>query len=380
MSSNTLAQDEAPLILTSSDVAHLLKDDSADARLDVLNKVSNHYNGKKFGENERAVAEQIFRLLMKDAHLKVRENLAQRIRENPEIPRDIILHLANDHERVSLPVLEASQVLSDADLVNIIDSSREVSKLMAISKRDTVSGRVTDALVETNYPDVISSVVSNEGATISQRTFEKVIDDFSRERQVMDSIVSRAHLPIAVVEKLINHATEAVAGELKKKYKLTDEQIRKDTSGTREDTTLRMLELEDDPAAIGALVEQMASEGRLTPSIIMTALCRGQHYFFTAALANLAHIPLHNAEKLVKDKGELGFRALYERTEMPESMFHAVRLLLHVVQEVSETDAMPGSLLYANRLVERLLAHAGNQEVQNLPYIMALVRQNVVRN
>ena len=84
-----------------------------------------------------------------------------------------------------------------------------------------------------------------------------------------------------------------------------------------------------------------------------------------------------NAEKLIFDKGGLGFKAIYERTEMPESLFEAVRLLLRVVQELDGDEALPGSLLYANRVVERLLAHAGDEEIQNLPYIMALVRQNV---
>jgi uncharacterized protein (DUF2336 family) len=379
MTANTARDDIGPVILTQNDVARLLKDDSPESRLDVLDKVSHHYNGKNFAEREREVAEQIFRLLMKDAHLKVRESLAQRIRENPEIPRDIVLHLAQDHERVSLPVLEASQVLSDADLMNIIDSSREVSKLIAISKRPAVSDRVSDALVETNYPDVVTSLVSNEGAAITERTYDKIIDEYSRDSAVMESVVGRAHLPVAVVEKLINHATEQVASELKKKYKLTDEQIRKDTAGTREDTTLKLLVHEDDPEAIEALVTQMANEQRLTPSIIMTALCRGQHHFFVAALAKLAGIPSANAHKLVSDKGELGFKALYERTEMPESMFQAVRLLLQVVQDLGDSEAVPGSLLYANRAVERLLALAGNQEVDNLPYLMALIRQNVSR-
>lgn len=380
MTLDNTADYDGPIILTSSDVDRLLKDDSAESRMDVLEKVSQHYNDKRFADREREVAEQIFRLLMKDAHLKVRENLAQRIRENPDIPRDIVLHLAADHERVSLPVLEASQVLSDADLVNIIESSREVSKLMAISKRSAVSGRVSEALVETSYPDVVSALVENEGATISTRTYDKIVEEFAREPQVMESIVSRAHLPVAVVEKLITHATEAVAGELKQKYKLNDEQLRKETAGTREDTTLKILEQENNPEAISALVEQMGQEGRLTPSIIMTALCRGQHFFFVAALATLANIPTLNAQKLVQDKGDLGFKALYERTEMPESMFEAVKLLLRVVQELEGGEAIPGSLLYANRAVERLLALTGNQDVPNLAYLMALIRQNVTRH
>jgi hypothetical protein len=41
---------------------------------------------------------------------------------------------------------------------------------------------------------------------------------------------------------------------------------------------------------------------------------------------------------------------------------------------------VPGSLLYANRAVERMLAAAGNREIENMAYLMALVRQNVHRS
>jgi len=92
-------------ILTASDVERLLKDDSADSRVSVLEKVSKHYNADNFGERERDIAEQIFRLLMKDTVVRVRETLSERIRENPNIPRDIVFHMANDVDSVALPVL-----------------------------------------------------------------------------------------------------------------------------------------------------------------------------------------------------------------------------------------------------------------------------------
>jgi uncharacterized protein (DUF2336 family) len=377
---NTTPKPEATSILTAADVDALLKDDSTDSRIEVLDKISLQYNMQKFSHREREVAEQIFRLIMKDTQMQVREMLSQRICNNPDIPRDIALHLALDHDRVAVPIIEISEVLSDADLVKIIDSSRDVSKLLAISRRPSVSERVSDALVDTSYPNVISALLDNQKAEISERVLAHIADTYAHEPQVIQSMVDRMRLPVTVVERLVAHVTESVAQELKKKYKLTDAQIRKETTGAREDVTLTLLSQEHDPAMIEALVKQLMDEKRLTPSLVMTALCRGQRYFFVYAMAQLAHIPAKNVEKLITDKGGIGFRALYDRTEMPASMFEAIQILLRVVQDLEGSEVIPGSLLYANRVVERMLQLTGDRDVENMPYLIALVRQNIQRH
>jgi uncharacterized protein (DUF2336 family) len=145
------------VILTPMDVQRLLNDDSSDSRASVLEKIALNYNGDQFKGRERDIAEQVFRLLMKDVALRVRETLAERIKDNINVPRDIMLHLANDVESVANPVLIHSKVLSDADLVSIVEKSHDMGKLLAITKRDAVSPRVSEALVETRYAQVMAS-------------------------------------------------------------------------------------------------------------------------------------------------------------------------------------------------------------------------------
>jgi uncharacterized protein (DUF2336 family) len=363
------------MILTKADVERLLVDHSPESRLDVLEKVGGNYNGAKFAEREREIAEQIFRLLMKDATLHVREELTKVIRANPSVPRDIVLHLAQDHERVALPILEVTEVLSDADFVNIIESSRELSKLMVISRRPKVSERVSTALVETNYPQIVTSLVQNPGATIGERTLQKIIDDFSSELHVMDAMVSRSHLPLSIVEKLIHRASEEVAAELKAKYHLGDAQMAQDTQHARDESILKLLASKPSVQDLEMLVAAMAGEKRLSPSIIVTALCRGYLNFFRVAMARLSNVPTVNATKLLSDRGGLGMQALYVRAALPQSMYEAMRLLVMVAHDLEQEKVPPGTTLYGNRMVEQLLAMAGDREIENLPYLMALIRQ-----
>ncbi|MBX9726653.1 MAG: DUF2336 domain-containing protein, partial [Rickettsiales bacterium] len=174
------------VILTPMDVQRLLHDDSPDSRASVLEKIALNYNDENFQGRERDIAEQVFRLLMKDVALRVRETLADRIKDNVNVPRDIVLHLANDVESVANPVLIHSKVLSDADLVSIVEKSHDMGKLVAISKREVVSLRVSDALVETRYAQVMSSLLSNDGASLTDRAFEKIAEDFRNDSAVME--------------------------------------------------------------------------------------------------------------------------------------------------------------------------------------------------
>ena len=93
------------IMLSRDDVDRLLHDDSPESRGAVLEKVATHYNSHELRENEQLIAEHIFRLLMKDTSTRVRATLADRMKENSQVPRDIILQLANDVEPVASPVL-----------------------------------------------------------------------------------------------------------------------------------------------------------------------------------------------------------------------------------------------------------------------------------
>jgi uncharacterized protein (DUF2336 family) len=377
--STSTASASMDVILTPMDVERLLHDDSPDSRASVLEKIALNYNQEHFRGRERDIAEQVFRLLMKDVALRVRETLAERIKDNVNIPRDIVLHLANDVESVANPVLIHSKVLSDADLVSIVEKSHDMGKLLAISKREVVSLRVSDALVETRYAQVMTSLLSNDGASLSDRAFERIAEDFRNDSEVIAALSQKPKLPITVVERIITQVSAAVAQELKAQYNLTDKELARDTAHAREDFMVRLLEhnLHDDE--IEALVSQMAAQDRLTPSIVMTALCRGQLTFFTMAMANFAGISVVNAKKLIADRGEHGFNGLYMKSGLPETMMDAMRLLLRAVQDMAGDSAIPGSMLYANRLAERVIVSAGSQQIEYLPYFIALVRQNQQR-
>ncbi len=373
MLSNDALKQNTPVYLSQQDVDFLLNDNSSDSRINVLEKISRQYTEGVFRQQELLYAEQIFRVLMRDTELRVRETLSQRLHDNPTIPRDIILHMAHDVEQVAIPVLEASQVLSDADLIHIIETSRELSKLIAVSKRESISGRVSDQLVETMYPQVVKSLLHNAGATITEPLYDKIIKEFAREDDITAAMVHRIGLPLSVAEKLVKHVSGALADELYRLYKVPTRQAAEEA---HEAVTLNLMTYKQSDEELEKTITHMIAFDRLTPSIILSSLCRGYLNFFEISLAKLAHIPKANARKLIHDKGPLGFKALYDKTGLPESMFEAVRIVLQVVETMDKEGKKPASSVYINDLVERTLHLAQGKDIENLPYLIALIRQS----
>ena len=85
----------APATMTSalskSDVVRLLTDSSPETRADVAAKVAREVDGRALTAEERAIAEDILRAMSKDAATRVRQALAEELKESPRLPPDLAL-------------------------------------------------------------------------------------------------------------------------------------------------------------------------------------------------------------------------------------------------------------------------------------------------
>ncbi len=365
------------LALSPEDIRRLLEDGSSQTRVEITNKIANAYGSAALHQSEFKVAEQIFRLLVRDTEVRVRSALSQHIKESKVIPRDIVMVLARDVEQVSLPVLECSEVLTDNDLVELVRATQNVSRHLAISRRREISQLVTGVLLRTNNNQVTETLVGNNGADIAEEELAMIIEQNHDNAGMMEALSARPRLPISTVEKLVSIVSESLAVKLKEKYHvLPASTISEEVESTRETETLQLVKNVEDDAELDKLVAQMHSSDRLSPSMILGALCQGNFSFFEASLARMSNIPIANARTLLNDKGDLGFRGLYNKSGLPETMLPAVRLLFRVVRELAETGEKPGKARYANRIVEKILHYSETQPIDNLAYIIALVRRS----
>ncbi len=366
--------DEFSVALSEKDVERLLSEKTPDVRIDVLKKVAEGHAGRKYNAYEFAIAEQILRICVKDTEVTVREALAERLKNNPYVPHDIISALAKDIESVALPILANSKVLTDYDLVTIIRHNN-MTKSTAIADRKSISSEVSTALVATRNSEIVSKLAKNPEASIPENLYQEIIRDYGKNVDLMRTISERPHLPVTIMEKVISLVSDSVGGSLRDKLGVSYVSVAADTEKTREVATLKLLDGKHSHHDAEKLVDQLRAFGRLTPSIILTSLCRGNLYFFETSLARLSNIPARNAQLLIHDKGGLGFKALYTKADLPDKFFPACKLLLEVVADAKRGERQLTGGAYANDVVQKLLAKASGKNIDNLSYIIALIRQ-----
>ena len=340
-------------ILTIDEAKKFLSNPSTGHRTEMAAKLGGQLSHGKLTKEERTIAEDIFRLMVKDAEVRVRKALADSLKESPLVPHDIALSLATDVNEVSIPVIESSIVLSDEDLISIIDS-RGAQAQNAVARRVYVSETVSDALIATENEDVIATLISNDGADISVPSMETVLDRYGDNEKINTPMVQRGNLPVEVSERLVHLVSEQLREHLVTHQELPDDIASDLILASRERATISLLEPGNNSFDVIALVNQLEKNQRLTPTIILRALWLGDMAFFETAMAKKAGVPVANAYQLIHDKGDKSLVRLFLKTGMPEKSIPMVRAALDITEETFETGS-DDRALFQQKMIERLL-------------------------
>lgn len=356
--------------LTNDDIRRLVKGENDEDRAMAARKICRRMDAASLTEVERTAARDILDLIARDAAELVRRAMSITLRQSPNLPRDIARKLAADVDSVATPVLETSPVLTDEDLLVVLQTA-ETTKRCAIAGRSRVAPIVVHEILDSGDDAAVSVAASNDGAEFDDAAYQRAFTEFCENSGVMDAFVARSQLPLSVTERLIAHVSDVALNRLVKTHALPPQLAVELSEGARERATLDLVDqagLAHDPKHF---VQQLRLNSRLTPSLILRALLRGHIAFVEHAFAELAGVTHSRAWLLVHDAGPLGLRAVYDRTGMPSRLYPAVRAALDVYHgmEIPQDDA--GRAHFRRALAERAITRFQGIPEEDLDYVMS---------
>lgn len=353
---------EALTKLTQKDVDLLLNNPSVDVRSSTARKVSEQYQLKSLTQKEKQIAEDIFRLITNDVEIQVREELAESLKTCTFLPYDIVQKIIFDVAAVAVPMIQYSEVISDEDLITILQTKDE-EKQCAVAKRHRISPMVCDHLIEESDKTPVIILIGNQGADISEYSYNKLLDKFEACDEIHEPILMRAKVPVAILEKVITKISDELRKQLLTRHDLPVNVITTLVTQTREKAILNLSETSTEED-VRTLVIHLHNVDRLTPNLILRSVCVGDMKFFEYALAIKAGIPIRNARILIYDSGPLGLERLYEEAELPPEMFPAVRLAVRTFREMLEETEDGYRDHFQRRMIERLLMLFDSNQIQ----------------
>jgi uncharacterized protein (DUF2336 family) len=326
---------------------------------------------------ERETALAIIEKLVRDVDQEVREALAIHVARCAILPPTLARRIAEDVEAVALPFIRVSPALSDADLIAIISSGGD-AKWIAVAKRPSVSGGVSNALIGTGSEIVVTALLQNDGAVISEPGYHGIMDGFGENPAVQGLMAERPSLPLTVTERLIQIASEGLRARLVEKHALPPVIVAELLRQARERALLHGAVALPRAFDVDAFVHRLAAKGELTPTLLMRTLCLGDVRFFEVGMAVLAGIAVPSAVELIADQGPLGFKALYEKTGLPSELFRAFKAALEVLGEMKIGDHDGWSPAQAQAILDRMLREYDEACPADLEHLMSQISRGML--
>jgi uncharacterized protein (DUF2336 family) len=131
--------------------------------------------------------------------------------------------------------------------------------------------------------------------------------------------------------------------------------------------------------ALQRMVTQMDHNGRLTPTLMLRALCTGDIGFFEVAMAVKGDVPLENAQMLIHDRGRHGLAALYRKAAMPERLLPAIRAAVDVVAETGFDGNARDLERFRARIISRVLTCVSFLDPEDADFLLDKLGDILVR-
>lgn len=360
--------------LSAQDVQSLLANPAPEQRARVVSQLAIDIDSGRLSVSEWQLALDIMRAMAADAEVMVRRAVAASMKSSENLPHEIALRLARDDISVALPVLENSLVLSDDDLISILADGNG-AKQVAIARRPLVSETLAWAIVDTGNAAAVTTLVSNDGAALTEPLLKKTLDRYGQFETVKAAMVHRDQLPVTITERLVSLVSEKLKLTLAARHRLPADVATDIILDARERATVSLLSQGSSQEDTHALIQQLHASGRLTPSLVLRALCSGDMRFVEDAMAEIAGTSADKASLLIHDAGRLGLKALYMKCRFPEALYPAFRVAVDVIHETDFDGGEHDRERFARRVIERVLTQYQTIDVADLDYLLGKLKK-----
>ena len=357
------------------DIRRLIKAADDDERAEAAHKLCRNMERAELGEEDRAAAQKILRMLANDAAELVRRAMAVTLKASDLIPNDVARKLAGDLDSIALPIIAASPAFSDEDLIEIVRAGSAVRQV-AVAGRARVSRDVADVLAGEGCEQAVRVLAANDNADLSEPSLALVVERFAEAPEVLTAVAYRQVLPLQVTERLIQLASDTVREHLISRHAVAPETAIRLAQYARERTTIDLVDQAGVSADLAAFMTQLNARRVLNASLLLRGLARGQMAMFEHGLAELANTPHHRAWLMVHDAGPLGLKAIYDRAGLPPRLFPAFRAGVDTWRALAAEGIDTSSALFRDQMLERFLTQRPNVLRDDLAYLMERLDQS----
>lgn len=357
----------------------LVHDPDVMVRADLAHKVSTLLPDLSPHEQSEACRRvtEIIEILARDQAVRVRQIVSETLKDVANAPQEIIRRLARDAEIVvAEPVLRFSPLLTDEDLLEIVNAPPAFGARNVIAGRRGLAARVADAIVGAEDEVAVATLLANPTAQIREETLDQIITTAPQHEKWHPPLVDRPALPAKLAHRIASFVADHLLRRLEQRQDLDAEaraavaeavrtKIDKDSDvpatiakpeeaaaagvpqktktpetaaekakakakAAREGVELKASESPEQRAK--ARVQKLLAEGLLDENAITTAIHEGDRIFVKTALSVLAKVPSESVDRMFATRTAKGIVALVWKAGLTPRMAMQIQLRIGGIQ------------------------------------------------
>ncbi|HEX4105510.1 MAG TPA: DUF2336 domain-containing protein [Rhizomicrobium sp.] len=276
---------------------------SSDQRRELLRQVTDALtnNARTPSEAEFAELDQVLSLAASEYSTQVRTEFARLVASSVTRFCHASEQFAMDDIEVATPVLRHSLALTEEALLRVV-SEKSQAHILAVTKRDGVSERLSEAIVSKGSDEVVSSLLANERARISDSTFEVVAKRAETSSLLQAPFIHRQGVPIDLLNDLYMKVEAGLRREIVQKFdSVSPAELEKAFERSRARITTAFRQMPDDLALAKKRLSLIESNLQLVPPVLPSLLRegKGSRTVFKLAFARLVDVSFDVIEPAV---------------------------------------------------------------------------------
>lgn len=341
--------------LGKATIRQALQGETAERRANAVQKIGREIRDLALTDADRAFATKLMDRICQDVSDLVRRALAITLRSSPHLPAHIARQLIADIDSIAVPVLSNSPVLTDEDLVLVLQS-KAAEKVRAIAQRKTLSLHISHAIVSFGDGAATARLAANDGALISPETAQLIGEMHADDDLIREAILARQDFPPQVIAKLIDHSAEKIDANLKTYPGLSDHRAALVSRDTAERARTYVIGGDWPDDRLRDYVRSLDRGGKLTPRLILRAAGRGDMRFVLTAMSCLGQQTIEKTRLLILASNGLGAKAVAIRARFDPVQVKLFTACVDVWSSVERENTAPSQGQFQRKVAERLLS------------------------
>lgn len=240
----------------------------------------------------QALLDPIFLNLIQDAEHQIRLRLAEKLAPADWSPPRLINLLARDQIDIARPVIAASPVLAESDLIRLL-AETPIEHRIEIARRPYVGPSVVETILSGAEPEVLTALAGNDTAELSAEAMQRLVEASRRIAGMRSPLVRHPRLTTEMAQQLYAWVGQLLRSAIVTRFRVDSRALDaalaeavREAAESRAMAPHAPIDLEQEQME-RRLIAKLHQAGQLRASYLLRALREQRLSLFETALATL---------------------------------------------------------------------------------------------